>query len=84
MDNSDTLKKKILYRSNYRGTKELDILLSSFVKKYIDDFSYEELIDLNNFLSIEDEKIYNFYQNNILSPEIKKNKILTLFKEFKI
>ena len=84
MDNSDTLKKKILYRSNYRGTKELDILLSSFVKKYIDDFSYEELIDLNNFLSIEDEKIYNFYQNNILSPEIKKNKILILFKEFKI
>ena len=84
MDNSDTLKKKILYRSNYRGTKELDILLGSFVKKYIDDLSYEELIDLNNFLSIEDEKIYNFYQNNILSPEIKKNKILTLFKEFKI
>ena len=84
MDNLDTLKKKILYRSNYRGTKELDILLSSFVKKYIDDFSYEELIDLNNFLSIEDEKIYNFYQNNILSPEIKKNKILKLFGEFKI
>ena len=84
MDNSDTLKKKILYRSNYRGTKELDILLSSFVKKYIDDLSYEELIDLNNFLSIEDEKIYNFYQNNILSPEIKKNKVLILFKEFKI
>ena len=84
MDNSDTLKKKILYRSNYRGTKELDILLSSFVKKYIDDFSYEELIDLNNFLSIEDEKIYNFYLNNILSTEIKKNKILILFKEFKI
>jgi len=84
MDNSDTLKKKILYRSNYRGTKKLNILLSSFVKKYIDDLSYEELIDLNNFLSIEDEKIYNFYQNNILSPEIKKNKILTLFKEFKI
>ncbi len=53
-------------------------------KKYIDDFSYEELIDLNNFLSIEDEKIYNFYQNNVLSPEIKKNKILILFKEFKI
>ena len=84
MDNSDTLKKKILYRSNYRGTKELDILLSSFVKKYIDDLSHEELEDLNNFLSIEDEKIYNFYQNNILSPEIKKNKILILFKEFKI
>ena len=29
------LKKKIIYRSTYRGTKEMDKLLSSFVKKYI-------------------------------------------------
>ena len=32
------LKKKIIYRSNYRGTKEMDKLLSSFVKKHIDTF----------------------------------------------
>ena len=29
------LKKKIRYRSEYRGIKEMDILLGSFVKKYI-------------------------------------------------
>ena len=33
------LKKKLLYRASYRGTKEMDILLSTFVKKYIDKFS---------------------------------------------
>ena len=32
----ELLKKKLLYRASYRGTKEMDILLSSFVKKYID------------------------------------------------
>jgi len=36
MNKSEILKKKILYRSSYRGTKEMDILLSSFVKYYID------------------------------------------------
>ena len=27
--------KKIIYRSNYRGTKEMDNLLGEFTKKYI-------------------------------------------------
>ena len=30
--NIDLLKKKIIYRSNYRGTKEMDKLLGSFTK----------------------------------------------------
>ena len=40
----------------------MDILLSKFVDKYIDSFSKEELEDLFNFLNMEDEIIYNFYQ----------------------
>ena len=44
--NIDELKKKIIYRSNYRGTKEMDKLLSKFVKKYINDLQKEDLIDL--------------------------------------
>ena len=34
-DDIDNLKKKILYRSTYRGTKEMDKLLGSFTKHYI-------------------------------------------------
>ena len=34
----DILKKKLLYRASYRGTKEMDILLSKFVNKYINEF----------------------------------------------
>ena len=41
--------KKTLYRASYRGTKEMDILLSSFVKKYINIFSEAQLRDLENF-----------------------------------
>ena len=42
----ETLRKKIIYRANYRGTKEMDILLSKFVDKYINTFSKKELEDL--------------------------------------
>ena len=42
----ETIKKKIIYRSEYRGIKEMDLLLGAFVKKYVNKFTYEELIDL--------------------------------------
>ena len=56
----ETLRKKIIYRANYRGTKEMDILLSKFVDKYINTFSKKELEDLYDFLNLEDEIIYNY------------------------
>ena len=52
----EIIKKKILYRASYRGTKEMDILLSSFVKKYIKEFNKKDLLELEKFLKFEDEK----------------------------
>jgi len=46
MKNIDILKKKILYRSEHRGTKEMDLLLSNFVKKYINSLNECELCEL--------------------------------------
>ena len=80
----ETLKKKIIYRANYRGTKEMDILLSKFVDKYINTFSKNELEDLFDFLNMEDEIIYNFYQTKQIDNKSKKNKILEIFSNFKI
>ena len=62
----EILKKRILYRASYRGTKEMDILLTKFVKKYVNVFSHEQLKQLEKFLEFEDEVIYNFYNLNIL------------------
>ena len=84
MNELETLKKKIIYRANYRGTKEMDILLSKFVDKYINTFSLNELKELYDFLNLEDEIIYNFYQTKKLGSEIKINKVLELFGKFKI
>ena len=58
--NIDLLKKKIIYRSNYRGTKEMDKLLGSFTKKYIEILSLKDLTDLENLLDIDDDNIYTF------------------------
>ena len=82
--NKEDLKNKIIYRATYRGTKEMDILLSSFVRQNIDKLSENELNDLEKFLNYEDEIIYNFYQNNITNKDIKDNSVSEIFKTSKI
>ena len=82
--NIDELKKKIIYRSNYRGIKEMDKLLSSFTKKYINKLEINDLNDLEKFLNIDDTNLYNFYNGFKTDKEIKENKISSLFKNFKL
>ncbi len=68
----EQIKKKIIYRSNYRGTKEMDKLLGAFTNKYLDQLNVEDLNELINF--------YNGLKTNI---EFEDNKINNLFKNFK-
>ena len=80
--NIDLLKKKIIYRSSYRGTKEMDKLLGSFTKKYIDILSLKDLIDLEKLLDIDDTNLYNYYNGLDCDFEFKENYINSLFKNF--
>ena len=80
----EIFKKRLIYRALYRGTKEMDILLSSFVNKYINILDESTLVELENFLDFEDEIILNYYNYNIIEKKIDKNKISQLFKNHKI
>ena len=84
MTNKEILKKQIIYRSMHRGTKEMDLLLGNFVKKYIDKFDTEELRDLDKLLFIEDEVIYKWYFENNLNDIIPNTKISKMLKNFKL
>jgi len=84
MNELESLKNKIKYRSSYRGTKEMDLLLSSFAIKHIDTLSHEELKKLDDFMNCNDEDISNFYFNKIPLPFFVDKKILDLFKWHKI
>ena len=81
--NIDQLKKKIIYRSNYRGTKEMDKLLGAFTKKYINQLNLDELIDLEKLLDIDDTSLYNFFNGIDNEIKIDQTNVLKLFKNFK-
>ena len=83
MDNINILKKKILYRSEHRGTKEMDLLLSNFVKKYINSFSEIELKDLESLLNIDDEILYKWYLDQDTKTLFSSDTVAKKLKKFK-
>ena len=84
MENKELLKKQIVYRSTHRGTKEMDILLGGFVKKYVEQFDVSELIELKKLLFIDDEIIYNWYLKKDLKSGIPDNNVSAKLKNFKL
>ena len=80
----EIFKKKLIYRAGHRGTKEMDILLSSFVDKNINLFNEQLLEELDKFLNFEDEVILNYYQYDIIKENIDKNEVSKMFKKFKL
>ena len=83
MINIYELKKKIIYRSNYRGTKEMDKLLGAFTKKYINYLSDDDLVKLEKLLNVDDSNLYNFLNGLETDVIIEKNNVTDLFKNFK-
>ena len=84
MNSIDLLRKKILYRSEYRGIKEMELLLNSFVKKHISDFSIVELKQLDDLLNFDDDNLFKWYLNKKVEIKIQNNKVSKLLKNFKI
>ena len=76
------LKKRLIYRSQDRGTKEMDKLIGSFVKSHIDQFDNNELKDLEDFLEVDDDILYKFYNEQNTLMDIKPNNVINLFKNF--
>ncbi len=78
--NKQNLINKILYRSQYRGTKEMDIFVSRFVKSTIDSLSFDDLKDLDLLINMNDEDIIKISKNEL---SFKNSKILKLLVDFK-
>ena len=55
--NKEEIKNKIIYRASYRGTKEMDILMTSFVRSIINNIDESYLETLNDFVNMDDETL---------------------------
>ena len=79
--NKEDLKNKIIYRASYRGTKEMDILMTAFVKSLINDLDENFLKSLDSFVDMDDETLISIKKKESLI-NYKDEKILQIIDKF--
>ena len=78
--NKQNLINKIIYRSQYRGTKEMDLFINKFVNSIIQKLDLNQLEELNSLINLGDEELLKISNEVIKKNE---NKVVFLLKEFK-
>jgi len=86
LENKEELKNKIIYRASYRGTKEMDILMISFVNSIIHELNLVQLNQLDNFVNMDDEMLMTIKNDESLMnfDDPSMLKLVENFKKFKI
>ena len=58
--NTEIIRKKILFRSWHRGTKEMDLVLGTYADNNLSNMSYDELMHFQSFLNLSDPDLYKW------------------------
>ena len=85
-DGSDleTRRKRLLYRSVYRGNKENDILLGQFARAHISAFGTAELDQYERLLATGDNDIYDWVAGRAPVPPEADTPVLRQLMAFRV
>lgn len=76
--------KKLLYRANHRGTKEMDLLIGGFANEYLKKLTMEELKEFEFLLNFTDKELSSWLVDNKKNTELENFSLSKKIKEFKL
>ncbi|MCC8427604.1 succinate dehydrogenase assembly factor 2 [Reyranella aquatilis] len=79
-----TRRKRLLYRSTYRGNKENDILLGQFARAHIDEFGAAELDQYERLLEVGDNDIYDWVSGKTAVPADQDTPVVRKLLAFRV
>ena len=80
----ETRRKRLLYRSIYRGNKENDILLGQFARAHIAEFGAAELDQYESLLSAGDNDIYDWVSGKAPVPAEQDTPVVRRLMAFRV
>ena len=80
----NNLIKKLLYRANHRGTKEMDLVIGGFAKENLKKLTFEELKEFEILLNFTDKELSSWLVDNIKNIELDNFSVSKKIKHFKL
>lgn len=68
-DNDDIRRKRIMWRANHRGTKELDLVLGRFARESLGELGSRELDDFEALLEVPEVFLTDWLSNRVPVPD---------------
>lgn len=65
----DVRRRRILYRSWHRGTREMDLLMGQFADARIDQLDDQALTDMEALLEEQDRDVFSWLTGELALPE---------------
>ena len=81
---TDTRRKKLLYKANYRGFKEADLLIGGFAKAKLPEMSESELDEFEALLTLDDRSLYDWATGKVAPPANISGPVFEQLKAFKL
>ena len=75
-------RKRLLYKANYRGTKEADILFGGFAQEYLHALSSEELKSFEKILDESDDLLLKLILTGDKLPDHLDRQFFKKIKDF--
>ena len=79
----DIRRKRLLFRSWHRGTKEADLLLGSFAERHLPEFTAEQVDRYEALLGAEDADILAWIGGRARPPDERESDVLRLLLAFR-
>lgn len=81
-DNISITRKRLIFRSWHRGTREIDLLLGKFADAHIPSMEATALAQYDRFLNNSDPDIYNWITGQEPVPPAEDNAAVQLLLAF--
>jgi len=81
-DDIEARRKRAIYRANYRGFREADMMLGGFAKAHGPDFTDDELREFEALIEESDHNIYDWITGNRPLPAQYDTALFARLKAF--
>jgi antitoxin CptB len=68
MSEIENYRKRLIFRSWHRGTREMDLIMGSFADKYLPDYDLNKLQQYEAILEVNDPDLYSWFSKQQEAP----------------
>jgi antitoxin CptB len=81
-ENPEIRRKRLLFRSRHRGTKEMDLLIGAFAERHLDNFDDRQMECFEALLEIPEPVIYSWLVGRAAPSDGQRDDVVDLLLAF--